>query len=122
MLESLSKLQTCLEELTEAEKNQVSNLSNRLTRLVNEGQYEESINLAKTLLNELKPYESEAVKSRYKHEIVKQLNTYIVYLFNHKNGKVTELKRFFNECEYYMENNIMSYLITMTNYSCYLIK
>jgi hypothetical protein len=58
-----------------------------------------------------------------KAEIVKVYNEYILSLINKPcvDGKnIKTIKRLFNECDYFIGNNINSYLLKQNNYVCFL--
>ncbi|MCQ2817114.1 MAG: hypothetical protein MJ252_07600 [archaeon] len=62
--------------------------------------------------------EGQTLQNCIKHEIVKMYCSCILYLMNTKPNM--NIKKYFIDCNQYIENNIFSYLLRQKNYACYL--
>ena len=105
-------------ELNTNDNKKLLIIKNKIEKYIKEGKYEEAIIYCKkkyeiNIKNDCKNF-----NDKFKHEIVKLYNHYIVYLLGI--GQSLIIKDYFKEINEYIGNDIFSYLITQNNFSCYL--
>ena len=107
-----------INELNTNDNKKLLIIKNKIEKYIKEGKYEEAIIYCKkkyeiNIKNDCKNF-----NDKFKHEIVKLYNHYIVYLLGI--GQSLIIKDYFKEINEYIGNDIFSYLITQNNFSCYL--
>lgn len=118
MYQSLTKLKQRIELLTKDETQTLFEFQDKLRKFIREDRYEDGINFSLTFLKNSQG-EGQTLQNCIKHEIVKMFNSAILFLMNTKPNHIN-IKKYFNECNLYIENNIYSYLLKQKNYACFL--
>ena len=120
MFDSLAKLKQSIEKLTKSEQSKLTAIQDKIQKYISDKKYEEGITYTKSTLEKLKSQEGQSLQNCVKHELVKIINSYIVYLMNNEPTK--NIKKYFIESDQYIAGNIYSYIIKQNNYSCYLVQ
>ena len=85
--------------------------------------YDEALDYLRSKLNEFQNVSGQMFIENIKSDIVKTYNEYIIHLINKPakdNKNIQNIKKLFNECDYFIGNNIKSYLLKQNNYACFL--
>ena len=123
MFNILDKFQSSFNKITQDEKEELEMIISQVDRLTLKSRYEESLDLLRAKLNDFQNTCGLMFVENLKAEIVKVYNEYILSLINKPcvDGKnIKTIKRLFNECDYFIGNNINSYLLKQNNYVCFL--
>ena len=123
MFNILDKFQSSFNKITPDEREELESIKSQVEKLTAKSRYEESLDLLRAKLNDFQNTCGLMFVESIKSEIVKVYNEYILSLINKpcvdgKNIKI--IKRLFNECDYFIGNNINSYLLKQNNYVCFL--
>ena len=123
MFNTLDKFKTSFNKISNNERDELKSIHQQIEKLNSKGHYDESLDLLRSKLNEFQNVCGLMFIESIKSEIVKTYNEYIISLINKpgKDSKTTHLiKKLFNECDYFIGNNIKSYLLKQNNYACFL--
>ena len=123
MFNILDKFQSSFNKITPDEREELESIKSQVEKLTAKSRYEESLDLLRAKLNDFQNTCGLMFVESIKSEIVKVYNEYILSIINKpcvdgKNIKI--IKRLFNECDYFIGNNINSYLLKQNNYVCFL--
>ena len=123
MFNILDKFQSSFNKITPDEREELESIKSQVEKLTAKSRYEESLDLLRAKLNDFQNTCGLMFVERIKSEIVKVYNEYILSLINKPcvdSKNVKTIKRLFNECDYFIGNNINSYLLKQNNYVCFL--
>ena len=123
MFNILDKFQSSFNKITPDEKEELESIISQVEKLTSKSRYEESLDLLRAKLNDFQNTCGLMFVERIKSEIVKVYNEYILSLINKPcvdSKNIKTIKRLFNECDYFIGNNINSYLLKQNNYVCFL--
>ena len=123
MFNILDKFQSSFNKITPDEKEELESIISQVEKLTSKCRYEESLDLLRAKLNDFQNTCGLMFVERIKSEIVKVYNEYILSLINKPcvdSKNIKTIKRLFNECDYFIGNNINSYLLKQNNYVCFL--
>ena len=123
MFNILDKFQSSFNKITPDEKEELESIISQVEKLTSKSRYEESLDLLRAKLNDFQNTCGLMFVESIKSEIVKVYNEYILSLINKPcvdSKNIKTIKRLFNECDYFIGNNINSYLLKQNNYVCFL--
>ena len=123
MFNILDKFQSSFNKITPDEREELESIKSQVEKLTAKSRYEESLDLLRAKLNDFQNTCGLMFVESIKSEIVKVYNEYILSLINKPcvdSKNVKTIKRLFNECDYFIGNNINSYLLKQNNYVCFL--
>ena len=123
MFNSLEKFKNSFNKLSQNEKEELKNIHSHIEKLSSKHRYDEALDHLKSKLNEFQNICGLIFIENIKSEIVKTYNEYIIYLINKPskdNKNIQNIKKLFNECDYFIGNNIKSNLLKQNNYACFL--
>ena len=123
MINTLDKFKNSFDKLSINEKEELKAIHSQTEKLIVKNHFEEALNNLKSKLLEFQNVSGVIFIESIKSEIVKTYNEYIIFLINKPakdNKKIQQIKKLFNECDYFIGNNIQSYLLKQNNYACFL--
>jgi hypothetical protein len=123
MFNTLDKFKTSFNKISKNERDELKLIHQQVEKLISKSHYDEALDLLRSKLTEYQNICGLMFIESLKSEIVKTYNEYIISLINKpgKDNKTTTLiKKLFNECDYFIGNNIKSYLLKQNNYACFL--
>lgn len=123
MINTLNKFKTSFNKLSTKEKEELNSIHKQNQKFLSKQHYDDAINFLESKLEEYQNICGNVFIEGIRHEIVKAYNEYIIFLINKpiKDNKNTQkIKKLFNECDYFIGNNIKSYLLKQNNYACFL--
>lgn len=123
MINTLDKFKNTFDKLSEKEKEELKSIHSQSEKLISKNRYDEALDFLKSKLNEYKNTGGVSFIEGIKSEIVKAYNEYIINLINkpaNDNKNIQNIKKLFNECDFFIGNNIKSYLLKQNNYACFL--
>lgn len=123
MINTLDKFKNTFDKLSEKEKEELKSIHSQSEKLISKKRYDEALDFLKSKLNEYKNTCGVSFIEGIKSEIVKAYNEYIINLINkpaNDNKNIQNIKKLFNECDFFIGNNIKSYLLKQNNYACFL--
>ena len=123
MINTLDKFKNTFDKLSEKEKEELKSIHSQSEKLISKKRYDEALDFLKSKLNEYKNTGGVSFIEGIKSEIVKAYNEYIINLINkpaNDNKNIQNIKKLFNECDFFIGNNIKSYLLKQNNYACFL--
>lgn len=123
MFNTLDKFKNSFDKLSANEKEELKAIQSQVEKLIAKKRYDEALDYLRSKLNEFQNVSGQMFIESIKSEIVKAYNEYIINLINKPskdNKKIQEIKKLFNECDYFIGNNIKSYLLKQNNYACFL--
>ena len=125
MFNILDKFQSSFNKISQDEKEELQSILSQVSKLTSKSRYDEALDLLRSKLNEYQNTCGLMFIENIKSEIVKVYNEYILSLINKPNSdnkNIQKIKKLFNECDYFIGNNIDSYLLKQNNYVCFLNK
>ena len=125
MFNSLDKFKNSFDKLSANEKEELKAIHSQTEKLLAKNRFDEALDYLKAKLNEFKNVSGQIFIEGIKSEIVKAYNEYIISLINkpaNDNKNIQHIKKLFNECDFFIGNNIKSYLLKQNNYACFLSK
>ena len=125
MFNILDKFQLSFNKISQDEKEELQSIMSHISKLTSKSHYDEALDFLRSKLNEFQNTCGLMFIESIKAEIVKVYNEYILSLINRTysdNKIIQKIKRLFNECDYFIGNNIDSYLLKQNNYVCFLNK
>ena len=125
MFNILDKFQSSFNKITQDEKEELNFILSQTAKLSSKSRYDEALDFLRSKLNEFQNTCGLMFIENIKSEVVKVYNEYILSLINRPcsdSKNVQKIKRLFNECDYFIGNNINSYLLKQNNYVCFLNK
>ena len=123
MFNTLDKFKNSFDKLSFNEKEELKAIHLQTEKYISKNRFNEALDYLKSKLNEFQNVSGLMFIENIKSEIVKTYNEYIIYLINQpgKDSKNNQhIKKLFNECDYFISNNIKSYLLKQNNYACFL--
>lgn len=123
MINTLDKFKNSFDKLSANEKKELKSIHSHIAKLIDKKRYDEALDYLRSKLNEFQNVSGQMFIESIKSEIVKTYNEYIISLINkpsNDNKKIQQIKKLFNECDYFIGNNIKSYLLKQNNYACFL--
>ena len=123
MFSTLDKFKNSFDKLSINEKEELKNIRTQTDKLVSKHRYDEALDYLRSKLNEFQNVSGQMFIENLKSDIVKTYNEYIINLINKPakdNKNIQNIKKLFNECDYFIGNNIKSYLLKQNNYACFL--
>ena len=123
MFSTLDKFKNSFDKLSINEKEELKNIRTQTDKLVSKHRYDEALDYLRSKLNEFQNVSGQMLIENIKSDIVKTYNEYIINLINKPakdNKNIQNIKKLFNECDYFIGNNIKSYLLKQNNYACFL--
>ena len=123
MFNTLDKFKNSFDKLSANEKEELKNIHIQTDKLISKNRFDEALNFLRSKLNEFQNISGQMFIENIKAEIVKTYNEYIISLINKPakdNKNIQNIKKLFNECDYFIGNNIKSYLLKQNNYACFL--
>ena len=123
MFNTLDKFKNSFDKLSKNEKEELKAMHSQREKLVSKNRYDEALDYLRSKLNEFQNVSGLMFIESIKSEIVKTYNEYIISLINKPakdNKNIQHIKKLFNECDYFIGNNIKSYLLKQNNYACFL--
>ncbi len=123
MFNILDKFKSSFDKLSASEKEELKIIRLQTEKLILKNRFNEALDNLKSKFIEFQNVSGLIFIESIKSEIVKTYNEYIIYLINQpgKNSKNNQyIKKLFNECDYFISNNIKSYLLKQNNYACFL--
>ena len=123
MFNTLDKFKNSFDKLSANEKEELKAIHFQTEKLIAKNRYDEALDYLKSKLNEFQNVSGLMFIESIKSEIVKAYNEYIINLINKPakdNKNIQHIKKLFNECDYFIGNNIKSYLLKQNNYACFL--
>lgn len=123
MFNTLDKFKNSFDKLSANEKEELKAIHSQTEKLLTKNRFDEALDYLKSKLNEFKNVSGQIFIEGIKSEIVKAYNEYIISLINkpaNDNKNVQHIKKLFNECDFFIGNNIKSYLLKQNNYACFL--
>lgn len=123
MFNTLDKFKNSFDKLSANEKEELKAIHSQTEKLITKNRYDEALDYLKSKLNEFQNVSGLMFIESIKSEIVKAYNEYIINLINKPakdNKNIQHIKKLFNECDYFIGNNIKSYLLKQNNYACFL--
>ena len=125
MFNILDKFQLSFNKISQDEREELQSIMSHVAKLTSKSHYDEALDFLRSKLNEFQNTCGLMFIESIKAEIVKVYNEYILSLINRTysdNKIIQKIKRLFNECDYFIGNNIDSYLLKQNNYVCFLNK
>ena len=125
MFNILDKFQSSFNKITQDEKEELELILSQVQRMSSKSRYDEALDLLRSKLNEFQNTCGLMFIESIKAEIVKVYNEYILSLINRPcsdSKNIQKIKKLFNECDYFIGDNINSYLLKQNNYVCFLNK
>ena len=125
MFNILDKFQSSFNKISQDEKEELQLIFSQVAKLTSKSRYDEALDYLRSKLNEYQNTCGLMFIESIKSEIVKVYNEYILSLINKPcsdNKNIQKIKKLFNECDYFIGNNIDSYLLKQNNYVCFLNK
>jgi hypothetical protein len=125
MFNILDKFQSSFNKISQDEKEELESILSQVVKLTSKSRYDEALDLLRSKLNEFQNTCGLMFIENIKAEIVKVYNEYILSLINRPcsdSKNIQKIKKLFNECDYFIGNNINSYLLKQNNYVCFLNK
>ena len=125
MFNSLDKFKNSFDKLSANEKEELKAIHSQTEKLLAKNRFDEALDYLKSKINEFKNVSGQIFIEGIKSEIVKAYNEYIISLINkpaNDNKNIQHIKKLFNECDFFIGNNIKSYLLKQNNYACFLSK
>ena len=125
MFNILDKFQSSFNKISQDEKEELQLIFSQVAKLTSKSRYDEALDYLRSKLNEYQNTCGMMFIESIKSEIVKVYNEYILSLINKPcsdNKNIQKIKKLFNECDYFIGNNIDSYLLKQNNYVCFLNK
>lgn len=125
MFNILDKFQSSFNKITQDEKEELESIKTQVQKLTSKSRYDETLDFLRSKLNEFQNTCGLMFVENIKSEIVKVYNEYVLSLINrpcNDSKNVHKIKKLFNECDYFIGNNINSYLLKQNNYVCFLNK
>lgn len=123
MFNTLDKFKNSFNKLSANEKEELKAIHIQREKLVSKKHYDEALDYLRSKLNEFQNVSGQMFIENIKSDIVKTYNEYIIHLINKPakdNKNIQNIKKLFNECDYFIGNNIKSYLLKQNNYACFL--
>ena len=123
MFNTLDKFKNSFDKLSFNEKEELKAIHLQTEKYISKNRFNEALDYLKSKLNEFQNVSGLMFIENIKSEIVKTYNEYIIFLINQpgKDSKNNQhIKKLFNECDYFISNNIKSYLLKQNNYACFL--
>ncbi len=123
MFNTLDKFKNSFDKLSANEREELKAIHSQTDKLVSKKRYDEALDFLRSKLNEFQNVSGQMFIESIKSEIVKTYNEYIINLINRPskdNKNIQQIKKLFNECDYFIGNNIKSYLLKQNNYACFL--
>ena len=123
MFSTLDKFKNSFDKLSINEKEELKNIRTQTDKLISKHRYDEALDYLRSKLNEFQNVSGQMFIENLKSDIVKTYNEYIINLINKPakdNKNIQNIKKLFNECDYFIGNNIKSYLLKQNNYACFL--
>ena len=123
MFNTLDKFKNSFNKLSVNEKEELKVIHSQTDKLVSKKHFDEALDYLRSKLNEFQNVSGQMFIENIKSEIVKTYNEYIINLINRPskdNKNIQQIKKLFNECDYFIGNNIKSYLLKQNNYACFL--
>ena len=105
------------------EREELKSILSQIEKLKAKSRYDEALDFLRSKLNEFQNTCGLIFVENIRAEIVKVYNEYILSLINKPcpdNKNIQRIKKLFNECDYFIGNNINSYLLKQNNYVCFL--
>ena len=125
MFNILDKFQSSFNKITQDEKEELELILSQVQRMSSKSRYDEALDLLRSKLNEFQNTCGLMFIESIKAEIVKVYNEYVLSLINRPcsdSKNIQKIKKLFNECDYFIGDNINSYLLKQNNYVCFLNK
>ena len=125
MFNILDKFQSSFNKMSPDEKEELNSILAQTEKLTSKSRYDEALDFLRSKLNEFQNTCGLMFVEKIRAEIVKVYNEYILSLINRPcpdNKNIQKIKKLFNECDYFIGNNISSYLLKQNNYVCFLNK
>ena len=125
MFNILDKFQSAFNKITQDEKEELELILSQVQRMSSKSRYDEALDLLRSKLNEFQNTCGLMFIESIKAEIVKVYNEYVLSLINRPcsdSKNIQKIKKLFNECDYFIGDNINSYLLKQNNYVCFLNK
>ena len=125
MFNILDKFQSSFNKMSPDEREELKSILSQIEKLKAKSRYDEALDFLRSKLNEFQNTCGLMFIENIKSEVVKVYNEYILSLINRPcsdSKNVQKIKRLFNECDYFIGNNINSYLLKQNNYVCFLNK
>ena len=125
MFNILDKFQLSFNKISQDEREELQSIMSHVAKLTSKSHYDEALDFLRSKLNEFQNTCGLMFIESIKAEIVKVYNEYILSLINRTysdNKNIQKIKKLFNECDYFIGNNIDSYLLKQNNYVCFLNK
>ena len=123
MFNTLDKFKNSFDKLSANEREELKAIHSQTDKLLSKKRYDEALDFLRSKLNEFQNVSGQMFIESIKSEIVKTYNEYIINLINRPskdNKNIQQIKKLFNECDYFIGNNIKSYLLKQNNYACFL--
>ena len=123
MFNILDKFQSSFNKISQDEKEELQLIFSQVAKLTSKSRYDEALDYLRSKLNEYQNTCGLMFIESIKSEIVKVYNEYILSLINKPCSDNKNIQKInFNECDYFIGNNIDSYLLKQNNYVCFLNK
>ena len=125
MFNILDKFQSSFNKISQDEKEELQLIFSQVAKLTSKSRYDEALDYLRSKLNEYQNTCGLMFNESIKSEIVTVYHEYILSLINKPcsdNKNIQKIKKLFNECDYFIGNNIDSYLLKQNNYVCFLNK
>jgi hypothetical protein len=125
MFNILDKFQSSFNKISQDEKEELELILSQVQRMTSKSRYDEALDLLRSKLNEFQNTCGLMFIESIKAEIVKVYNEYVLSLINQPcsdSKNIQKIKKLFNECDYFIGDNINSYLLKQNNYVCFLNK
>ena len=125
MFNILDKFQSSFNKISQDEKEELELILSQVQRMTSKSRYDEALDLLRSKLNEFQNTCGLMFIESIKAEIVKVYNEYVLSLINRPcsdSKNIQKIKKLFNECDYFIGDNINSYLLKQNNYVCFLNK
>ena len=125
MFNILDKFQSSFNKITQDEKEELELILSQVQRMSSKSRYDEALDLLRSKLNEFQNTCGLMFIESIKAAIVKVYNEYVLSLINRPcsdSKNIQKIKKLFNECDYFIGDNINSYLLKQNNYVCFLNK
>ena len=125
MFNILDKFQSSFNKISQNEKEELELILSQVQRMTSKSRYDEALDLLRSKLNEFQNTCGLMFIESIKAEIVKVYNEYVLSLINQPcsdSKNIQKIKKLFNECDYFIGDNINSYLLKQNNYVCFLNK
>ena len=123
MFNILDKFQSSFNKMSPDEREELKSILSQIEKLKAKSRYDEALDFLRSKLNEFQNTCGLIFVENIRAEIVKVYNEYILSLINKPcpdNKNIQRIKKLFNECDYFIGNNINSYLLKQNNYVCFL--